>query len=138
MARPSLELRAGDCAVQVLTELDQGVREARRVELALDAHGGHWHAALGGGVLHRDQSRHDLDLVIYPHRVRRGIGARPQLPSVRSVHAAMRALGYVLVANAARVRRGWRKKGSDDEKRVEVWRHAVVGRRVDLIYGGLF
>lgn len=83
-----------------------------------------WHVALGGGVLLRGWSNHDLDLIVYPHSSERA--------NLLKLRKTLQAAGMVRRASAAAVQEEWRKLGSRDCKHVEVWRTADA-RRVDII-----
>jgi hypothetical protein len=45
--------------------LDDGVTFARQLELSVIDYG--YHIALGGSVLHKGESKKDLDIFVYPH-----------------------------------------------------------------------
>lgn len=78
-----------------------------------------WYPALGGGVLIKGYSDHDLDVVFTPH-----YGA-----ILENLHAALRKFGWKLVRDAETVRNHWKEP---DQKHVEEWATAT-GRRVDVI-----
>lgn len=112
-----------DAAIALCTrfELQQrGVPEPRR-----------WHVALAGGVLYAGMSNKDLDLVFYPHD-----GSKLSKMGLRSLYRSLRELGWVREATAAKMAKGWRAKGSTDDKHVEKWRTSD-GRRVDVIVPSL-
>lgn len=93
----------------------------RRLEPVLESVG--WHCALGGGVLQKGESAHDLDVVVFPRSSKR--------VDMTKLRNALRAAGLRQWMNASTLRRRWREKGSDDEKHVEVW--MLDKRRVDII-----
>lgn len=108
----------------IMWTLVEGRELATLLEGAL-THSG-WHVALGGGVLHKGDSKKDLDLVVYPHST-----ATPH--TMLSVQLAMEALGFRRVSSADATRDIWRDLGSKDEKTVEVFRDKHR-RRVDMFY----
>lgn len=103
--------------------LEQAIEAWRNVECMIAPYG--WHAALGGGVLARGYSTHDLDLIVYAHT--RGRGA------VTDVVLSLSDLGWTRTHDAAAMIAHWREQGSCDTKRVESWR-TLDGKRVDVIY----
>jgi hypothetical protein len=82
-----------------------------------------WYVALGGGVLNRGESSHDLDLVMVPYSTE-----RVELFELYNVFVQ---LGWERTHDAFMVQRTWRKKNSTDNKHVEVWESH--GRRIDVI-----
>lgn len=80
---------------------------------------------LTGSVLTKGQSEHDLDIVLYPL----------QFTAETNWEAAREALtnaGFVCHLPVDVVQSAWRRKGSLDEKRVEVW--LFNKRRVDVFF----
>jgi hypothetical protein len=81
-----------------------------------------------GSVLHKGSSSKDLDIVVYPRKV------KDTVPEglVSCVHAVLRQHGMTLMADRARVLKTWAKRGEGggDEKWVEVW--AIDNKRVDV------
>lgn len=78
-----------------------------------------------GSVLTKGQSQHDLDIIVYP------------LQSTASTDIAKAKLALVEAGMACHLgadvlKRVWRKKGSLDEKEVEVWRFGK--KRVDVFF----
>lgn len=106
--------------------LEQGLAVAREVEAAVVSLG--WHVALGGGVMKIGASRHDLDLIFYPHDAR--------VVSLRHLARGLRSLGWARRHGAPFLWRQWRKRGSGDTKHVEVWQ-TRRGSRVDVIVPSL-
>ena len=87
-----------------------------------------FHVALAGGVLARGHSKHDLDVVVFPHCKRPMSTARSREWAIRQ---SLRAAGLVRRRTWCQMHAYWRKHGSWDTKHVEVW---VLGaRRVDVI-----
>lgn len=84
-----------------------------------------WHIALGGGLLNKGFSDHDLDLVVYPHN--------SNATDIDKLRAMLRAIGWSLFADVERIQAHWRKKGGTDKKHVEVWK-TPDDKRVDLIF----
>lgn len=85
-----------------------------------------WFAAIGGGVLNRGTSDHDLDLILVPYD-----SNVQDLTAVRAVLQSMDG-GWDQLADVERVQKYWREKGSLDRKHVEVWLDDRK-RRIDLI-----
>lgn len=80
---------------------------------------------LTGSVLTKGFSSHDLDIIIYPL----------QLTAETDWEIARQALvgaGFVCHIPVETVQAAWRRKGSLDEKRVEVW--LFNKRRVDVFF----
>lgn len=76
-----------------------------------------------GSVLHEGGSKNDLDIILFPYST-----TRPALPADELLVSA----GLERRFTAAEVREGWRRKGSTDEKHVEVW--TWRGKRVDIFF----
>lgn len=103
--------------------LEEGLVVVRELEAQCSRYG--WHFALGGGVLLRGQSDHDLDVIVYPHSSRVGV-------DTGKLRARLRDLGWKLRGRAEYVIEEWRKKGSIDRKHVDIWA-TPDGKRVDVI-----
>lgn len=85
--------------------------------------------ALTGSLLTKEESAHNLDLVIYP----RDSSAFADSPSCwTAAHLVLNACGLELRFDRDFVLEQWRKKGSTDAKYVDVW--FVDGRRVDIFW----
>lgn len=82
-----------------------------------------WHVALTGSVLQDRESRHDVDVMVYPH-------CDDGAARYEQVRESLRAAGLTRTHSFAEMRANWRRP---DEKRVEVWRTAQ-GLRVDVTY----
>ncbi len=107
----------------MLWTLEKGLELVRSLERALAPH---YHAALAGGVLMRGESKHDLDVVVYPHQADHF--------ELDEIHTAL-STRMRLVVPQHKVAEDWRKRGITDTKHVEVW--AVEGgKRVDIIILG--
>lgn len=102
--------------------LEAGLALVRTLEKALAPN---YHAALGGGVLHRGESNHDLDIIILPHHANH--------LDVKEIHEVLRK-HLRLVVPRDKILEDWRKRGITDMKYVEVW--AEGWRRVDIIILG--
>lgn len=85
-----------------------------------------FHVGLRGGLLFRNTSHHDLDLIIYPHD--------STVYRVRELYEALCGLGLEQQKNVLQVHAGWRAKGSNDEKSVEIWK--LDNRVIDIFYAG--
>lgn len=83
-----------------------------------------WHVALGGGVLLRGESTHDLDLIFIPHSTAKMV--------IDNLRMAFVGLSWRRMHTAAMMLSSWQRKGSTDRKFVEVW-CTPEGRRVDVI-----
>jgi hypothetical protein len=81
--------------------------------------------ALTGSVLNKGESLHDLDIIIYPLQST----AKTDFENARGI---LINAGLRCHINAGTVRSVWRKKGSLDEKEVEVWQ--LNKRRVDVFF----
>jgi hypothetical protein len=80
---------------------------------------------LTGSVLTKGSSQHDLDIIIYPMRST----IRTHWEEAR---LALMGAGFSCLIPADEVRRAWSRKGSDDQKNVEVW--LFNKRRVDVFF----
>lgn len=83
------------------------------------------HVALGGSVLFTGKSKHDLDVIVYPHNTTHFS------IFVEEFEYAVRQLGLIPYMSTKRLHSYWRSKGGTDTKRVEVWEYK--GKRVDFI-----
>ena len=92
------------------------------LQLELNARG--WHCALAGSVLNKGESKHDLDIVVFPHC--------SENASIVKMREGLHAAGLHIERTAEELRRFWREKGSEDRKHVEIWATAQ-GRRIDVI-----
>lgn len=87
-----------------------------------------WHFALAGGVLLNGASKHDVDIIAFPHITLAG--------NRKALRRMLReAFGWYLRMKTWELHRYWRRKGSPDRKQVEVWKTSD-GRRVDLFIMG--
>lgn len=82
-----------------------------------------WGLALCGSVLIAGESRHDLDLIVFPHTTEK--------EDEEGLVDALVEAGITLRADVECVHRTWRQAGSRDTKHVEVYRDEH-GRRIDL------
>jgi hypothetical protein len=82
-----------------------------------------YHLGLTGSVMTNGESRHDLDLIVYP--------ASTAKQDVAALEAALTGVGLTKRFDRDIVRNAWRKKGSQDDKHVEAWFDANR-RRVDI------
>lgn len=98
-------------ALPIVRDLTTALREIR------------YAVALGGSVLYRGTSTKDLDLVVYPYCV-------PE-KNETALKEALVNFGFVLKHNKEYVQEGWRRRGSQDIKHVEVWTYQ--NKRVDII-----
>lgn len=101
-------------------KLDTAVSCCRALETALAPN---YHVALGGGVLLRGKSTHDLDVLVYPHH-----SSHFDIAEIRQL---LKAAGCTVLATRRSIQRIWRAKGSTDQKWVEAW--WFDGKRVDII-----
>jgi hypothetical protein len=92
----------------------------RRLEPFVEPAG--YHVGLLGSVLLKGDSEKDLDVLLYPHDMAQQDHARLQ--------QALLAADLCPLLSVANIHDIWRRKGSNDTKRVESW---LFGRkRVDL------
>jgi hypothetical protein len=105
-----------------LWTFEEAVRFVRQLERELSPIA---HVTFGGGVMHKGRSMHDLDIIIFPH------SSKNFNPSV--IGGSLRRLGMRKRLDHMQVREFWREKGSDDCKRVEVWK-TEAGKRVDVMF----
>lgn len=99
----------------------QAVEFAQRLARVLKPVG--YHVGMTGSVLLRGSSRNDLDLIVYPTSTCR--------VDREGVYRTLQPVGkrlYTCEETAA----AWRRRGSDDEKTVEVWE--FDGKHVDLFF----
>jgi hypothetical protein len=80
--------------------------------------------ALAGSVLTKGSSRSDLDIIIYPHVKREH--------DYETLAAALRQQNMTQLHDRNVVTAAWRRKGSFDDKHVEVWE--FQGKRVDVFF----
>lgn len=78
-----------------------------------------------GSVLTKGSSLHDLDIIIYPLQ-------STKATDVDKAKAALKAKGGFPFLDSESLKRVWRRKGSMDEKTVEVWHFDK--RRVDIFF----
>lgn len=82
------------------------------------AAGAGWYLCLGGGVLVKGYSDHDLDIIAIPH-----YGAK-----LDDLYTVLRDRKWVQKRTAEQMRASWKEP---DKKHVEEWEWA--GKRIDLI-----
>lgn len=101
--------------------LKKSLKFIRKLESVLDQWG--WHCALTGGVLKKGKSKHDLDIIVYPHDSR--------LLSLGNLNYGLIKFGLKRFKSTEEMWANWEWKGSTDKKHVEVWMKNK--RRVDII-----
>ncbi len=102
--------------------LDEALMTVReQIEPALAGHG--WHCAIAGGVMLHGSSKHDLDLVVFPHNSSSSV--------VENMREALRAVGMIQTQEISDMHHKWSTRGITDRKLVEIWLNA--GRRIDII-----
>lgn len=79
---------------------------------------------LTGGILRNGRSDHDIDVIFYPLQAPAGDFAE--------LKGALKVFGMQLYMAREMLHEGWRSRGSQDEKWVEVWKH--MGKRVDVFF----
>lgn len=99
---------------------EEAISEVRLIGLETAKVG--WYACLGGGVLHKGYSSHDLDIVFIPHHEAK----------IEPLYLVLKNLGLVQKRDVHKMQSGWRSKGLLDEKHVEEWRDKN-DRRIDII-----
>lgn len=80
---------------------------------------------LTGSVVTKGLSKHDLDIVIYPLQ-------STASSNIADAKYALELLGMKCHLDADAVKSAWRRKGSLDEKKVEVWHYNK--KRVDVFF----
>jgi hypothetical protein len=80
---------------------------------------------LTGSVLTKGSSMHDLDIIVYP------LQSTPTT-DINDAKNALKAAGMMCHLGAETLKEVWRRKGSLDEKEVEVWRFKE--KRVDVFF----
>lgn len=92
-------------------QLNNTIDMVRNIEDALAPVG--YHVGLRGSILLKGESENDLDIVVYPHD-------STNLAEFAR-HCTLDRLGMRLVRTVEQTHAHWRKKGSSDEKRIEIW-----------------
>lgn len=112
--------------------LRQGRDFARRLERELNKR--RWsgraelyHIAIGGSVLHRGESKHDLDIIAFARKADR-VGAK----DVKILRQCMHKLGAYRMVTREELVETWRALGNNETKHVEIY-ITHDNRRVDLI-----
>lgn len=82
---------------------------------------------LTGSVLKHGKSTHDLDLIVYPLQ-------DTVTTDFEVARRVLREYGMELRLTSSQLHDSWRRKGSKDEKPVEVW--SFGGRRIDFFFLG--
>jgi len=95
--------------------ITEGLNTVRALEKVLARKG--YHVALGGGVLLRDVSLKDLDVLVYPHRT-------SDMPD--NFDVARRALEDTGVEQL--------RKCDHSYDRKDVWRCILRGKRIDFFF----
>lgn len=80
---------------------------------------------LTGSLIRQECSQHDVDLIVYPFQ-------SSQNTDFSRAKATLEKFGMKPVYNREQVTAHWRKKGSLDEKWVEIW--DFNGKRVDVFF----
>ena len=91
-----------DLAAQFVSALEKGLRDVG------------WHVGIAGSVLHMGESKHDLDIVVFPRSTE-----KMDFDAARKV---FEGYGMKPMYSREEVVAGWRSKGSKDDKHVEVWK----------------
>lgn len=110
------------CGLPVLWTLDDALPVVRSLNIALSEVG--WCVALGGGVLNKGWSYHDLDLVLVPFDSTKAHRKEVDL-------VLLSEPGWVRTHRVEEMHANWRSRGLKDRKHVEAWQYG--GRRVDFI-----
>jgi hypothetical protein len=108
--------------MKIMWTFEEALNTIQHLEQTLHPH---YHVALAGGVLHHGDSKHDLDLIVFPH-------SSPHF-EIEEVHALLMRMGLTLKVPREVIVKAWRKKGSNDNKYVEVWIDEA-SRRLDILY----
>jgi hypothetical protein len=83
-----------------------------------------YYVGLTGSVVTKGRSFHDLDIIIYPASTKRRDHA--------VLLEGLKKAGMKLLFEREVVVKAWRRRGSDDEKHIEVWDYK--GKRVDIFF----
>jgi hypothetical protein len=84
-----------------------------------------YHVGLRGSVIMRGRSENDLDVIIYPHDSTKC--------DYDYLVTALHAAGLRRIADVNHVHAHWRRKGSTDEKHVEIWSYGEH-LKVDILF----
>jgi len=103
--------------------LEEAVVLLQRLRPLLELRG--FSVGLTGSVLSRGISSHDVDIIVYP------LQSTPRT-DMAVAKEVLRDAGLRCVLTAEFVQSSWRKRGSCDEKHVEVWRDG--NRRIDVFF----
>ena len=79
---------------------------------------------LTGGILRNCHSDHDVDVIFYQLQAPQG--------DIAELKGALKGFGMTCHTSRDELVAGWRARGSQDEKFVEVWQHE--GKRVDIFF----
>jgi hypothetical protein len=80
---------------------------------------------LTGSVLTKGSSMHDLDIIVYPLR-------STPATNIEDAKSALQDAGMRCHIRSETLKEVWKRKGSLDEKEVEVWRFKE--KRVDVFF----
>jgi hypothetical protein len=86
---------------------------------------------LTGSTLTKGSSEHDVDLIVYPLRT------NPE-PDIHALQAVLNSHNMYRFVGTPQVHAAWRRAGSLDEKKVEVWvwvdKSGGIDKRVDIFF----
>jgi len=81
---------------------------------------------LTGSVLISNKSAHDIDIILYP------LSSNSPLNDIDVLKEILVKFGMKPLLGREEVTKHWRKKGSLDDKHVEIWNYN--GKRVDIFF----
>lgn len=115
----------GNTRIDATWQLSEALVLVEKLAPLLEASG--FSIGLTGSVLKRGHSKHDLDLIIYPMQ-------STASTDFHFARAVLVSFGMNVHLTAAEVQRAWRRRGSLDEKEVEVWDYNR--KRIDFFFLG--
>lgn len=104
--------------------LDEALRLCRELRPFLVSAG--FDVGLTGGTLTRGRSEKDVDIIVYP------LQSNGEATGRNNAREALTRFGMRLFCGREELAAGWKDRGSNDQKWVEVWEHQ--GRRVDVFF----
>lgn len=85
-----------------------------------------FYCGLTGSVLFKGQSTSDLDVILYPTTTAN--------IDLEALHECFRKAGFTQAFTRGTVAKMWERKGSLDQKSVDVWFTPLSKKRVDFFY----
>lgn len=107
--------------------LQEGLLLIRQIEPIAVTCG--WHTALGGGVLIRGESEHDVDVIVYPRTPVKPHGICIPMDLLGQI--AYQLPGFVNPHSRSKIKKG---SGGSSEQSKSVYAGTFEGKRVDFIF----